>query len=502
MTNRQWRWLLFAVMILTGSLPSQAVPAAGGEPAQTAPRNLWLRPHREPERAIPAEMKLERRMKALIAVDWQETPLKDALEHIAALQGLKLRYDADAIQAARVAMDQPVTLNLKDLPLSALFRLLLEPLQLEWIIQDEAVVITTRQVAEKHMSAWRYDVNDLIAAGIPIAALATVISAVVAPPDWVAAGGHGAVSAEESALVVRQTPPVHRELQRFLRDIRQQLSQTDAQRRAHENRVVTIRYDVADFIDPDSPPERFVDILTEKLYRATWERFGGRGKARLNGESLEVTNAQWVHERMGNLLDQVREHGLERGRNGSTFSFVSALEQAMYQYDRVSLDAPLHQTVSIESTDARLWDALRRIYETYGVFCSIRDEEIRKAAVTDAMRVKKKFGALPLGTALDELLSPFGLDWYVTEYSTVNVITAEEAAARRDLRVFRIVELTQAGHTADELVRNVTAAVEPQSWQSAGGTATIRALPGLLIVRHNRRTCERIAELLQTVNRK
>ena len=159
----------------------------------------------------------------------------------------------------------------------------------------------------------------------------------------------------------------------------------------------------------------------------------------------------------------------------------------------------LGQSVAIDFIDTSLWDALHRIHEIYGVFCHFPDVELGKAATKNTMRVTKSIRDLPLSSALDELLTPFKLDWYITEYATVNVITAEEASARRDLRVFPIVELTEAGHGADQLVKKITETIEPKSWQAAGGTATIRALPGVLIVRHNRRTHERIAKLLESL---
>jgi hypothetical protein len=116
----------------------------------------------------------------------------------------------------------------------------------------------------------------------------------------------------------------------------------------------------------------------------------------------------------------------------------------------------------------------------------------------DAMRVTKTVRGLPLRLALDELLGALQLDWYLTDYIAVRVVTAEQAAARRDLRVFRIVEPTEAGHSTDQMVRKITETIEPQSWQTAGGKATICTLPGVLLVRHNRRTHERIAKFIES----
>jgi hypothetical protein len=486
------RLVCAGVFVLLSSSAALAQP-----PDQATPR-LKLRPHREPVRADRAEAKIEAKMNDPVAVDFRDFPLKDALEYLDSLQSLRLQYDQQAIREAGVRMDQPITLNLKDIPLRAMFKLLLEPVQMEWIIRDGSVVVTTASVAGKHPSSWKYDINDLVAAGIPVNDFAAVVRGIVAPRSWEAAGPGSLVPAE-TTLVVRQTPPVHHELQRLLRDIRRQLSETEAQRRDRQARQMTTTYDVTEFIDPMFPPEKIIEALADEVFRATWERFGGRGKIALNEQSLEVTNDGWVHARLATLFERVREMGLEEGRNGATFNFASALQQAGYTFDDGDvLDGALRQLVSIEFSDTMFWDALRRIREFYGVFCHIPDDDTAKAATKRAMHVTKTFRALPLSSALDELLTPFKLDWYVTEHATVNVIGAEQAAARRDLRVFRIVELIEAGHRADQLVKKITETIEPTSWQTAGGTATIHALPGVLLVRHNRRTQERIARFLES----
>jgi len=496
-----WRKLRLAAearIVLAGVLFLLASTAALAQPAGQAAPPPKLRPHREPVRADRSEARLEAKMNDPVATDFQDFPLKDALEYLDTLQGLKLKYDNEAIQGAGVRMNQPVTLNLKGFPLRAIFKLLLEPLQMEWIIRDGSIVVTTAAVAGKHPSAWMYDVGDLVAAGIPIDELAAVIPVVVAPELW---AGSGSLVPEETALVVRQIPAVRDELQRLLRDIRRQLSETGSQRRDRQDRQVTTKYDVTEFIDPMFPPEKIIEALADEVYRATWERFGGRGRVALNEHSLDVTNVGWVHARLATLFERMREMGLEEGRNGATFNFASALQQAGYADDDGDvLDGAFRQLVSIEFMDTMLWDALSRIREFYGVFCHIPDDDVAKAATKRAMHVTKAFRALPLSSALDELLTPLKLDWYVTEYATVNVIAADQAAARRDLQVFRIVELTEAGQSADHLVKKITEKIEPKSWQSAGGTATIRALSGVLIVRHNRRTQERVGELLESLS--
>src|SRR5262245_26542868 len=215
MAWRQLRLAAKARFVLAGGVVLLASTAALAQPAGPSAPRAKLRPHREAVRADRAEAMIEAKMNDPVAVDFRDVPLKEALEYLDSLQGLKLQFDNEAIQEARVAMDQPVTLNLNAFPLRAIFTLLLEPLQMEWIIRDGAIVVTTASVASMHPNSWKYDVNDLVAAGIPAKQLAAAIPAAVAPKSWEAAGP-GSLVPQETALVVRQTPEVHNEIQRLL----------------------------------------------------------------------------------------------------------------------------------------------------------------------------------------------------------------------------------------------------------------------------------------------
>ncbi len=487
--------VLAAVLVTAVSLICES--RARAEPAAEVRQKTRLRPHREPERAVPAEARIEHQMNDPVAVDWRGVPLEDTLDYIDAVQNLKLQYDTEAIRRSGVDLKMKITLTVKDVSLRLVMKWLLEPIQFDWIIRDGRLLITTRDEALMHASVWKYDVNDLVAAGIPANELAATIAALVSPESWDSKEGAHVLQVEQEALVIRQATPVHEGVQRLLREIRTRIIEGNSERRARDGRLVTKSYDVTDFVDPTIPPEVFTEILTENVYKGTWEKFGGQGKAELRDGMLEVTHFEWMQEHLGTRFERIREIGLERGRNGSTFSFRTALEEAGHFYDEKDvLDAALNQRVSLEFHEATFSDVRDGIRQTYGVFCNVPDDLTRNSADLAALRVTKSWNAVPLRSVLDELTSLLKLDWYVGDYAVISIAAVEATAARRDLKVFRIKDLTEAGHAADKLVSGILESIDPKSWQSAGGTATIRTLPGLLLVRHNRRTQERIQEFL------
>ncbi len=492
-TCRSPVWIWTAVLLLW---PNGTVPAQDGPDFVQQQR---LRPHREPERALPTDAKIERAMDDILAVDFRETQLKDALEFIGALQNLTFQYDTDALRMERINMDQPITLTLKDFPLRILLKLLLEPVAMEWIIQDGAIVITTRSKAENQVSAWRYDVNDLIAAEIPADALASTVAAMVAPESWKSSGGQGSMEIDGDGLLVLQTGPVHRKLRSLLRQFRRHLTETGAARRARDRLFATKKYDVSNCVDAAVAPENLIKIVASAVFRSTWKQFGGHGTLELNGNTLEATNHQWVHNHLGRLLDWVDALGLEHGRNGSSYNFEGAVQLAgllLADESGLTLDAPLDQPVTVAFQNDSLWHIVRVIHRNYGIFCNVTGE-FGKTENKDATHVTLILKDVPLRSALDQLFAPLGLDWYVDDYPPITVVSTGDAAARRDPTVYRVKELVDSGCTATDLARQIMEMIEPQSWQPAGGTASIRALPGLLVIRHNRQTHERIGQLLE-----
>jgi hypothetical protein len=102
-----------------------------------------------------------------------------------------------------------------------------------------------------------------------------------------------------------------------------------------------------------------------------------------------------------------------------------------------------------------------------------------------------------LTKALNELLGPLNLDWHVVDPDVIVVMSQAAAARRLEPRVYRTKELLAAGQTEKGLMAQI-AAIEPDSWAARGGPGQMRPLPGVLIVCHNRRVHEQIAEILAT----
>jgi hypothetical protein len=88
--------------------------------------------------------------------------LKDVVEGLATDYGIPVQLDQPALDEVGINADQPVTVNLHNVSLRSALRLMLKNLQLTYIIQDEVLMITTPDAAQKQLVVKVYPVADLV----------------------------------------------------------------------------------------------------------------------------------------------------------------------------------------------------------------------------------------------------------------------------------------------------------------------------------------------------
>jgi hypothetical protein len=112
-----------------------------------------------------AETKIRDRLDKPTEVNFNEQPLEEAIRYLADYHGIDIWIDKQALLDTGVALDQPVSLQLSGATFRSTLKLLLEPLQLTWLIEDEVMKITTAEKASEKLSVRVYPVGDLV---IPI----------------------------------------------------------------------------------------------------------------------------------------------------------------------------------------------------------------------------------------------------------------------------------------------------------------------------------------------
>jgi hypothetical protein len=127
--------------------------------------------------------------------------------------------DKAALSDEGIALDQPVTLKLAGVTLESVLHLLLEPVQMDWLVQDEVLKITTRSWAEKHPETRTYDIHNLLDAGHKHEDLIAAITKCIEPASWSGKQATAGISHTGGVLVIRQSQRVHSDIAHLLEEL-------------------------------------------------------------------------------------------------------------------------------------------------------------------------------------------------------------------------------------------------------------------------------------------
>lgn len=95
--------------------------------------------------------------------NFADTPLADAIQFLATQHEIPILLENAALEAAGAAVDSPVTLTLSGVPLRSVLNIMLKPLSLTYVIQDNVMFITTIDDANQRLQTRVYPVGDLAA---------------------------------------------------------------------------------------------------------------------------------------------------------------------------------------------------------------------------------------------------------------------------------------------------------------------------------------------------
>jgi hypothetical protein len=178
-------------------------------------------------------------------VEFNEVPLKMAIEYIKDKHQIEIRLDEKGLKETTIAVDTPLTINIKGISLrSALKQMLSElPNDPTFVIRDDVLVITSRERAAQYKLLRIYNVSDLVedttlrhlepqpGYGRPpreqpydeLNSLANVVQQAIEPGTWDPAQDNSVVpliSRRTPILVVRHSAIAQEEVASLLRSLR------------------------------------------------------------------------------------------------------------------------------------------------------------------------------------------------------------------------------------------------------------------------------------------
>jgi general secretion pathway protein D len=270
-------------------------------------RGDWLRDQNS--RLTPAEMEIQSALKTEVDVRFENRPLAEVMETLGRMSGVNVYLDPQGLHAEGITTDEPVSINLtQPISLRSALNLILEPLHLSYVIQNEVLRITSEQTRDSDTYPRVYNVADLV---IPI-------------PNFMPSYNIGLPGALREAInatgQVRQGGGLQSVPMTFASNDTNQTGATNASVLAQMGSSGMLPTassrtpspmgfgpgnmggaTMADF-------DTLIELVTSTIAPTTWDTVGGPGSIEgfPTNLSLVISQTQEVHEQIADLLDQLR----------------------------------------------------------------------------------------------------------------------------------------------------------------------------------------------------
>jgi len=270
-------------------------------------RGDWLREQRS--RLTPAEMEIQKALKTEVDVKFENRPLSEVMETLGRMAGVNVFLDPQGLHAEGITTDEAVSINLtQPISLRSALNLILEPLHLSYVIQNEVLRVTSEQTRDANVYPRVYNVADLV---IPI-------------PNFIPSyniGLPGALKEAMSATGLTRTMGLQQ-------TVPLTLAANDADPQATANASVLAQMSSSGMLPgatSRSPQplgyaqggmggasmadfDTLIDLITTTIAPQSWDTVGGPGSIEgfPTNLSLVVSQTQEVHEQIADLLDQLR----------------------------------------------------------------------------------------------------------------------------------------------------------------------------------------------------
>ncbi len=111
-----------------------------------------------------AEEEILKQLDEPTRMDFEETPLDEVVDYLKEFHGIEIQLDTKALDEVGIGSDTPVTSRVRGISLRSGLRLMLKAIDptLTYAIQNEVLMITTREAAEENLVTRVYPVADLV----------------------------------------------------------------------------------------------------------------------------------------------------------------------------------------------------------------------------------------------------------------------------------------------------------------------------------------------------
>ena len=236
---------------------------------------------------VAAEHNIELALLQPTKFEFADTPLSDVIDFLAAQFDINIQLDIKGLADAAVDPSTPITRAIrKSVSLEASLRLILDDLDLAFVIQDEMLKITSKEKADEILTTKVYLVGDLLnrrsdrqvvrpVSGIRINPLVIAIIEAVQPDSWGDNGGPGSISRVGDVFVISQKRDCHVQISALLAQLRADLPPMDdgaVRRSPCAQELCTIAYALETVVGEDA-----AKAIPQLIAPESWRDNGGPG---------------------------------------------------------------------------------------------------------------------------------------------------------------------------------------------------------------------------------
>ena len=269
----------------------------------------------EEQRMGPAEMEIYKALSKPVEVRFENRPLREVLTTLGKMAGINIHPDDAAFHSEGITSDTPVTIDLEQpISLKSALNLLLGPMRLSYVVQDEVLKVTSEQTRDSNVAPRVYYVADLV---IPIPNFVPSYNLGLpgALRESLNALGYGGgfrpshngsltiAANEQQNLAPTATSPVADTV------MAQQVLNLPGMGSPGGRQPQTLGGGpgglgggvVADF-------DTLIELITTTVEPDSWDEVGGPGTIAdyPNNLSLVISQTQEIHEKISDLLEQLR----------------------------------------------------------------------------------------------------------------------------------------------------------------------------------------------------
>lgn len=204
----------------SGPTDPLAAPSARMKRSDPQPSKFvrWLGASAKTDQLIDAKIRYQE-----TKIQFIDTPLDEVVGYLKQLHGINIVLDREGMKAEGLKVDMLITRNIEGLKLHSALNILCGEEGLGWYVENEAIVFTSADAADEHMSVRAYFLSDAIS----VDQLTVALPQVILPETWQASDG-ASISQVASChmLLVRQNRMGHDMIESLLQQLYEATQQT------------------------------------------------------------------------------------------------------------------------------------------------------------------------------------------------------------------------------------------------------------------------------------